>query len=98
MSSRGSRSRLALLLVLVFLGGVTLVHHGMPEDGHGMGMAAICLAVLGGAAGFAVLAARARPRPLFAWYVRPILSAVTLPVASVPARAGPRPGMVVLRR
>ena len=98
MSSRSGRSRLALLLVLVFLGGVTLVHHGMPEDGQGMGMAAICLAVLGGAAGFAVLAARARARPLFAWYVRPILSAVALPVASVPARASPRSGMVVLRR
>ena len=98
MSPRSGRSRLALLLVLVFLGGVTVLHHDMPEDGHGMGMAAICLAVLGGAAGVAVLAAGARPRPRIAWYLRPILSAVTLPVASVPARAGPRPGMVVLSR
>lgn len=84
--------------MLVFLGGVTLIHHDMPEDGHGMGMGAICLAVLGGVAGFAVLAARARPRPRIASYLRSTLSAVTLSVASVPARAGPRPSMVVLRR
>jgi len=98
VSSRSGRSRLTLLLILVFLGGVTVLHHDMPEEGHGMGMAAICLAVLGGAAGFAVLAAKARPQRRIAWYLRPSLPAVTLPVASVPARAGPFPSMVVLRR
>jgi peptidoglycan/LPS O-acetylase OafA/YrhL len=98
VSSRSGRGRLALLLVLVFLGGATLLHHDMPKDGDDMGMSAICLAVLGGAAGFAVLAARARPQRRIARYLRPFLPAVTLPVASVPARAGPFPGMVVLRR
>jgi hypothetical protein len=84
--------------VLAFLGGATLLHHDMPEDGHGMGMGAICLAVLGGSAGFAVLVARARPRPRIALDLGALPVALTAPVASVPARAGPRLRTVVLRR
>lgn len=88
---RSSRHRLAVVLVLLGLGGAVAVHHGMPMDMHAMPGHTVCLALLAGAvlfgAGVAFAAARtARPRA--AESSTPITPSGTW-CRSVPARAGP---------
>ncbi len=88
---RSSRRRLAIVLILVGIGGAVTVHHAMPMNIHAMPGHAICMAVLAGtlllAVATAVNRASARlPRP-----TNHVLPAAR-PEAwcrSVPARAGP---------
>lgn len=88
---RHSRRRLAILVVLLGLGGAVAVHHGMPMDMHAMPGQVICLAVLGAAAliagGSALLAGLRRlPRARDVGLPRTL---VVIQPRSVPARAGP---------
>ena len=87
-----------MLLALAFLAGALLVHHDMPEAAHGMAVGMICLAVLSGTVGLAVLVAQERPRPRIVRVLRPLVALAIIPAAAAPARAGPDQGTVVLRR
>lgn len=88
-----------MLLTMFFLLGAVVGHHGMPMDMHQMPAAAICLAVLAGAAlviAGAVASVNLAPCRVLAW---DIPAAPVLGAQSVPARAGPLIlRSVVLRR
>ena len=89
---RGSRRRLAVLLMVLGLGGAVAVHHAMPMDMHAMAGHSVCLAVL--AAGALLVAAafavrRVRPRPPRRTSVRIPASRPVACCWSTPARAGP---------
>lgn len=96
---RRPRRRVAVLLTMFFLLGAVVAHHGMPMDMHQMPAAAVCLAVLAGAALVAaggVASVNLAPRRVLGWE----LPAAPVPAPqSVPARAGPLIlRSVVLRR
>ncbi len=87
---RSVRYRIALACALMAVSGAVIVHHNVPMDMHAMPDAAICLAIIGGAAAAVAirLATLRRPRltPGLLWVPH------TPPVArlmSAPVRAGP---------
>ncbi|WP_320670891.1 hypothetical protein [Patulibacter defluvii] len=101
---RRGRRLLALVLVVLGLGGAVAVHHGMPMagDGHGHQMAMTCLAVLQVGAALTIVAAalhRAARRRRWPWsrWIGPLV-ATPLPAPPPPrARAGPPPEPRFLR-
>lgn len=97
--ARSGRHRLALILTLLSLLGIVVSHHNlMPEDAHGMEMAAICLAVLGGAVGLVLFTGLINRRPRPVRNLSPFTALIAMPVITAPARAGPELLTVVLRR
>ncbi|HWH93878.1 MAG TPA: hypothetical protein VNT03_08450 [Baekduia sp.] len=87
---RARRHLLVAAAVLVSAGAVA-AHHGMPIDMHAMPAAAMCLAVLGGAAvaaGSALVLASRQALPRFSACWVPHQAPVGRP-RSAPARAGP---------
>ncbi len=88
---RSSRRRLAVMLVLLGLGGAVAVHHGMPMDMHAMSGHTVCLALLAGGVllvAAAAVAAAGGARPWAADLRMPVTSSGSW-CRSVPARAGP---------
>lgn len=93
---RRPRRRVAVLVTMFVLLGAVVAHHGMPMDMHQMPAAAVCLAVLAGAALVAAGSLPLAHRRVPGWELP---AAPVQAPQSVPARAGPLIlRSVVLRR